>query len=64
MLGAAHIPPRRDAPLGRDETEWMIQVMGWVPADFPNDGTTALMRSRFSEAVAAFSLQEAVRNVN
>ena len=52
----------RSFPLGRDETVWMIQVMGWIPSDFPNNGATALMRSRFGEAIAAFSLQEAVRN--
>ena len=52
----------RSSPLGRDETVWMIQVMGWIPDDFPNSGATALMRSRFSEAIAAFSLQEAVRD--
>ena len=38
--------------------------MRWIPADFPNGGATALMRSSFSEAVASFSLQEAVRGVN
>ena len=41
---------------------WMIQVMGWIPSDFPNSGATALMRSRFGEAIAALSLQEAVRD--
>ena len=64
MLGTVHTFPRRDAPLGRDEAVWMIQVMGWIPADFPNSGATALMLSRFSEAEAAFSLQQAVRNVS
>ena len=42
----------------------MIQVMGWIPADFPNSCATTLMRSSFSEAVGAFSLQQAVRNVS
>ena len=46
---------------GRDETVWMIRVMGWIPRDFPNVGVTALMRCRFNEAIAAFSLQDAVR---
>ena len=35
----------------------MIQDVGWIPTDFPAQGNTALMRARFSEAVAAFSLQ-------
>ena len=35
----------------------MIQEMDWIPSDFPNTGTTALMRTRFSEAVAVYSLQ-------
>ena len=56
MVRAAVNAPRRDAPSGRDETECMIQEMGWIPSDFPSSGATALMRSRFSEAVAAFSL--------
>ena len=34
-----------------------------MPSEFPNSGATALMRSRFSEAVAAFSVQAAVQNV-
>ena len=34
----------------------MIRVMGWIPSE------TALMRCRFCEAIAAFSLQEAVRD--
>ena len=38
----------------------MIQDMGWIPADFPSQGTTALMRARFSEAIAAFGLQARV----
>ena len=63
MNSAPANPPRHDAPLGRDEAEWMIQEMDWIPSDFPNTGTTALMRIRFSEAVAAFSLQLAVDNV-
>ena len=42
----------------------MIQVRGWIPSDFPNSGATALMRSRFGEAIAAFSLQEAVREAS
>ena len=54
--------PTAQLPLGRDETVWMIQVMGWIPSGFPNSGATALMRSRFGEAVAAFSKQEAVRD--
>ena len=41
----------------------MIQEMDWIPSDFPNTGTTALMRIRFSEAVAAYSLQPAVQIV-
>lgn len=52
----------RSSPIGRDETVWMIQVMGWIPSDFPSSGATALMRSILSEAIAAFSLQEAVRD--
>ena len=52
----------RSSPLGRDETVWMIQVMECIPSDFPNNGATALMRSRFGEAIAAFSLQEAVQD--
>ena len=63
MFSATANPPGRDAPLGRDETEWMIQEMGWIPSDFPNNEATGLMRIRFSEAVAAFSLQAAVQNV-
>ena len=39
----------------------MIQDMGWTPMDFPAKGNTALMRARFSEAVAAFSLQAEVQ---
>ena len=62
--GSEHTPTRRDAPLGRDEAVWMIQVVRWIPADFPNSGATALMHSRVSEAVASFSLQEAVREVD
>ena len=54
----------RTSPLGRDEAVWMIRDMGWIPNDFPNSGATALMRSRFGEAIAAFSLQEAVRETS
>ena len=53
-------PPRHDAPFDRGEAEWMIQEMNWIPSDFPNTGMTALMRTRFSEAVAAYSLQPLV----
>ena len=56
--------PIRTSPLGRDEAVWMIRDMGWSPSDFPNSGATALMRSRFGEAIAAFSLQEAVREAS
>ena len=44
------------------EAEWMIQEMDWIPSDFPSTGTTALMRIRFSEAVAAYSLQPLVHD--
>ena len=63
MNSAPANPPIHDAPLGRDESEWVIQEMDWIPSDFPNTGTTALMRIRFNEAVAAYSLQLAVHNV-
>ena len=39
----------------------MIQDMGWIPIDFSAQGSTALMRARFSEAVAAFSSQAKVQ---
>ena len=38
----------------------MIQDMGWIPADFPSQGNTALMTARFSEAITAFGLQAKV----
>ena len=61
MNGAPANPPRHDARLSREEAEWMIQEMDLIPSDFPNTGTTALMRTRFSEAVAVYSLQPAVQ---
>ena len=35
--------------------------MDWIPSDFLTTGTTALMRTRFNEAVAAYSLELAVQ---
>ena len=61
MSGPPTLPLRHDTRLAREEAEWMIQDMGWIPADCPAQGTTALMRARFNEAVAAFSLQAEVQ---
>ena len=60
MSGPPSLPLGHDARLYREEAEWMIQDMGWTPADFSSQGNTALMRARFSEAIAAFSLQAKV----
>ena len=62
MSGPPTLPLGHDARLAREEAEWMIQDMGWIPTDFSAQGTTALMRARFSEAVAAFSLQAQVQS--
>ena len=62
MSSAPVGPPRHDAPFDRGEAEWMIQEMNWIPSDFPNTGMTALMRTRFNEAVAAYSLQPLVND--
>ena len=46
--------------LGRDETLWMIDEMGWTPETFPDSGETALMRRQFRTAIARCDLQDVV----
>ena len=60
MSGLPSLPPGHDTRLSKEEAEWMIQDMGWTPANFPSQGNTALMRARFSEAISAFGLQAKV----
>ena len=60
MSGRPSLPPGHGTRLSKEETEWMIQDMGWIPADFPSQGITALMRAKFSEAIAVFGLQAKV----
>ena len=60
MSDRPSLPPGHDTRPSKEETEWMIQDMGWIPADFPPQGITALMRARFSEAIAVFGLQAMV----
>ena len=36
MSGPPTLPLGHDARLAREEAEWMIQDMGWIPTDFPH----------------------------
>ena len=47
--------------LDREETTWMVTVMGWTLEIFSNTGHTAMMRCQFREAIATINLQGAVR---